>query len=285
MDVHGPPAPQFEGSPKPIEVPADHGGPAARGAEGDRAYPFIEQVSARGIDASVSNGSPGIGAGEPALGADAGAETAVASVERQPLPAPDLRGLVVPDASTMVAGVVVVGGLLVAAWLRGGGARSAFGGALRGALRGAVRGARTKARAAEVGNADAARDSAEQLALLIREADERISELRALRAEIESRATPRGVSACPSGVGRLTGERAGRGGDEAEPSRSVLGSDPLAGRIVELAQAGRTAVEIAGELGEHTGKVELILALSRVGPRPGSAAGTGALGTPHDHFA
>ena len=37
--------------------------------------------------------------------------------------------------------------------------------------------------------------------------------------------------------------------------------DPLKRRIYELDDTGHTSVEIATELGEHVGKIELILAL------------------------
>jgi hypothetical protein len=53
------------------------------------------------------------------------------------------------------------------------------------------------------------------------------------------------------------------------PSQS-LHVDPLARAVFELADAGRTPVQIAGELNEHTGKVELILNLrkSQLADRP-----------------
>jgi hypothetical protein len=37
--------------------------------------------------------------------------------------------------------------------------------------------------------------------------------------------------------------------------------DPVAEDVYRLADGGKSSVEIAKELGEHTGKVELILAL------------------------
>jgi hypothetical protein len=53
------------------------------------------------------------------------------------------------------------------------------------------------------------------------------------------------------------------------PSRAFP-SDPLARAVYELADAGRTPVQIAGELNEHTGKIELILNLrkSQLADRP-----------------
>ena len=52
----------------------------------------------------------------------------------------------------------------------------------------------------------------------------------------------------------------------AEPARAHAPeafepADPVATEVYRLADAGRTPLEIAKELGEHTGKVELILAL------------------------
>jgi len=45
------------------------------------------------------------------------------------------------------------------------------------------------------------------------------------------------------------------------PSRPSIGTDELSQRVFALADAGRSPGDIARELSEHTGKVELILAL------------------------
>lgn len=49
-----------------------------------------------------------------------------------------------------------------------------------------------------------------------------------------------------------------------EEKKEVELNDPLARSIYELADQGLTAAEIAQRLGEHLGKVELILALRKV---------------------
>ena len=48
--------------------------------------------------------------------------------------------------------------------------------------------------------------------------------------------------------------------------------DPVSSEVYELADQGLTALEIAGELDEPTGKIELILALRQ----PAAAPSTGA---------
>lgn len=52
---------------------------------------------------------------------------------------------------------------------------------------------------------------------------------------------------------------------DVEPKRAAqtVNLDPLTLAVYDLADAGRTAVQIAGELHEHTGKIELILNLRR----------------------
>lgn len=50
-----------------------------------------------------------------------------------------------------------------------------------------------------------------------------------------------------------------------EPRREVEAVDPLSARVYELADGGRTSIEIARQLQEHVGKVELILALRSQG--------------------
>jgi len=57
------------------------------------------------------------------------------------------------------------------------------------------------------------------------------------------------------------------------PVAAGMGGDPMAGEIYRLADAGLPPVEIAGRLGQHTGKVELILALRRGGRAAMDASG------------
>ena len=86
-----------------------------------------------------------------------------------------------------------------------------------------------------------------RLERLLAEADERIAELERL-----------------SGGGRPAGRGAPARDARRAPdaSRSPEG-DPLADRVFELADRGMQPVEIARQLDEHTGKIELILALHR----------------------
>lgn len=158
------------------------------------------------------------------------------------------------DTGTVVAIVVSVVGLGLVLWLR---SRMSTGGAVRP----------VPAPAWRATGSDALDARAAALGALIREADARIAELTALRDELsELRAGPdrstepyvgdafaprRSVSAARPGV--VGGGRAG----------GLVCSDPVADRVYELADSGRSPVEIAGALQEHTGKVELILALRR----------------------
>lgn len=92
---------------------------------------------------------------------------------------------------------------------------------------------------------------AERLEQLISQADERISQLEA-------------------GVERTVAKTAETSPDEGgfpiadsppPPTRPALPADPLTRAVYDLADAGRNPVEIAQELDEQIGKVELILAL------------------------
>jgi len=56
---------------------------------------------------------------------------------------------------------------------------------------------------------------------------------------------------------------ASRSRDERRPRDVEPGPDPLALRAMELADQGRSPLEIAQHLGEHPGKIELVLALNR----------------------
>lgn len=81
---------------------------------------------------------------------------------------------------------------------------------------------------------------------LLEEADERIATLEKLAANGDAAAngTP---SAAPS----------------PKPPPPQVAEDPLARKVHQLADTGLDAHRIAAELGEHVGKVELILALRR----------------------
>ncbi len=82
----------------------------------------------------------------------------------------------------------------------------------------------------------------ETLDVLIQQADERIERLS--KAEASSHSPPRAVTEAPVGSSSPTDN-----GKQA---------------IYELADQGHTPAEIAARLGQHAGKVELILALRRV---------------------
>jgi hypothetical protein len=85
-------------------------------------------------------------------------------------------------------------------------------------------------------------NKAERLDLLIREADERLAALE------------EAARWAPDGAGRIHGDR-------AQAEEDAL--DPLAAAVHRLADEGRSPVEIARELDEQVGKVELVLALRR----------------------
>lgn len=85
----------------------------------------------------------------------------------------------------------------------------------------------------------------EKLEILIQHADERIERLERLTAEAEGRMTPRHTA--PS----------------QPASETSYANDSLKQQIYDLADQGQKAMEIAQRLGQHTGKVELILALRR----------------------
>ncbi len=94
-------------------------------------------------------------------------------------------------------------------------------------------------------------NKAARLELLIRQADERIV---ALTGAV-SAAPGRRDTAPPDPAGRTT----------PAPALRPRPPDPLTLAVYERADSGLTTVEIARELDEHVGKVELILALR--GPR------------------
>lgn len=96
---------------------------------------------------------------------------------------------------------------------------------------------------------------AERLERLIRLADDRLAALEQAAAE--------GMLDAPSGLADAREPKAGRVGRAiggGAPS-ATLEADPVTRRVHELADEGRSPREIALTLGEHVGKVQLILAL------------------------
>ena len=98
-----------------------------------------------------------------------------------------------------------------------------------------------------------------RLEMLLREADDRIAQLTALEEDAERAAPP-----APAPAGRPT-----------PVVRPSIGSDELSQRVYALADSGLGGADIARELGEHTGKVELILALRTESRRSGAGATAG----------
>ncbi len=88
-------------------------------------------------------------------------------------------------------------------------------------------------------------EQADRLERLMREADARIARLDGLTntAMVEPKPAP----AAPGPTRALDG----------------FGEDPITRQVYQLADQGQPAIEIAKRLGQHTGKVELILALRR----------------------
>jgi hypothetical protein len=114
------------------------------------------------------------------------------------------------------------------------------------------------------------------MARLMREADLRVARLeQVLRAESGPlvRPTPNdhdGVrqpplasppSQRPSSMVEPT--HGAMGGGAGQGGSGPIGGDPMAREIYQLSDQGLPPVEIARRLGQHTGKVELILALRR----------------------
>lgn len=90
---------------------------------------------------------------------------------------------------------------------------------------------------------------AEKLEILIQHADERIARLERLSQEAEQRLTPRHTESS--------------GSAERPRTEATLATDALRQQIYDLADQGHATNEIAHRLGQHAGKVELILALRR----------------------
>ncbi|MCZ6492888.1 MAG: hypothetical protein O6933_02295 [Planctomycetota bacterium] len=97
-------------------------------------------------------------------------------------------------------------------------------------------------------------NKAQRLELLLQEADERIAQL--------SEAKDAGLSAADDSV---VGREGAFGGPDPGPSKPSHDPprplDPLTQGVYELADTGRSPLEIAQQMDEQVGKVELILAL------------------------
>lgn len=77
------------------------------------------------------------------------------------------------------------------------------------------------------------------------EADERIAQLQALRDSLNN----------PSAMGSIAGDQM------VTPQASPDQADPLTRKVYQLADQGKGPADIAQQLDEHVGKIELILAL------------------------
>ena len=99
-----------------------------------------------------------------------------------------------------------------------------------------------------------------QLERLLDEADQRIARLEGLgqdAAESRFDTDSGGLGSSPAGP------EAGSSDDQASALAQEAGDDPLARSVYELADQGSDANQIARQLNEHVGKIELILALRR----------------------
>lgn len=148
------------------------------------------------------------------------------------LPAPGRSGVAgwMSDPATIFSALFIVAGASFAWWVR------ARAGVMRTAAATTCSSARTPTRQS---------DKAAELRALIEAADERIAILRALAAKEAAAPRPSPVS-----------------GIERKPMAPAP-LDAFTRRVYDLADSGRSPVDIASELGEHTGKIELILALRR----------------------
>ncbi len=97
-------------------------------------------------------------------------------------------------------------------------------------------------------------NKAQRLELLLQEADQRIAQL--------SEAKDAGLSAAGDSVAGRAGALGGPDPGPLEPSHDPPRPlDPLTQGVYELAVTGRSPLEIAQQMDEQVGKVELILAL------------------------
>jgi len=93
-----------------------------------------------------------------------------------------------------------------------------------------------------------------RLEKLLEEADHKLRELDARQG---------GGSVNPHPRGNGQSESASAAGEPPDPPPPEEPADPLARSVLELAEQGHDAHAIAQQLGEHVGKVELILALKQ----------------------
>lgn len=196
-----------------------------------------------------------------------------------PLPVPSSKGI---DGATVVSIAVVVAGLVAVAWMRG--RTGVRGNGIPSGRTGVSGGPGTPAPAAEPGAAQSdLEQTALALAALVREADVRIAELTRLRDELgtpgQDQERDAHAAFVPgfdeSGRDGITAQGTRRSANETHfsrptPQRRAMQephapscADPMANRVYELADSGLSSVEIASALHEHTGKIELILALRR----------------------
>ena len=101
-----------------------------------------------------------------------------------------------------------------------------------------------------------------ELEQLLDQADQRIAQLERLGHDTgEARVSSFNTN---GGLGSSPAEReAGSSDDQASALAQEAGDDPLARSVYELADQGSDASQIARQLNEHVGKIELILALRR----------------------
>lgn len=103
-----------------------------------------------------------------------------------------------------------------------------------------------------------------QLEHVIAEAEAKVAELQGLLGQGHGLGTGGHFVQSPvvdEEAGGVVSELVNAGEAIVESTVGDEGNDPLKEKIYELDDGGRTSVEIATELGEHVGKVELILAL------------------------
>lgn len=103
---------------------------------------------------------------------------------------------------------------------------------------------------------------AEELAGLLQEADTRIVRLERVLNTARAPTPEHDPEALSAAAAQVAG-RPPRTTNIIEPAMAAHGGDPMAGEIYRLSDEGLPPVEIATRLGQHTGKVELILALRR----------------------
>ena len=91
-----------------------------------------------------------------------------------------------------------------------------------------------------------------------REAQERIAQLQALQQTL---AQPSAVDPPPTEQAGLTTPATSEPSEPTDQGDTAVPADPVAAEVYKLADQGKGPQDIAQALGEHVGKVELILAL------------------------